>query len=162
MSWYEAMAFCIWDGGYLPTEPESNYAASGGTEYRMYPWSIPATSPAINCTYANDQIDIPAGMYCVNGLTGGINRVGKESPEGDGRWGHSDLAGNVREWTLDWFSSAYQMECNDCANLTESADRTARGGAFAHDYARLRAAYRSYYAPTYRTFEVGLRCARTP
>src|SRR5262245_28154054 len=41
VTWYEAMEFCIWNGGYSPTELEWHYAASKGIEYRAYPWSVP-------------------------------------------------------------------------------------------------------------------------
>jgi formylglycine-generating enzyme required for sulfatase activity len=169
VSWYEAMAFCIWDGGYLATEAEWNYAASGGSEQRAYPWSNPATSTTIDCTYANYRIDSPAGMRCVNGTTGAVNRVGSESPKGDGKWGHSDLAGNVWEWTLDGDLNAKNEEvsppplpCHDCANLTASHDRVLRGGSFDNPASSSRAALRNDFPPTYRNGYVGLRCARTP
>ena len=42
VNWYEAIAFCAWDGGFLPTETEWHYAASGGSAQRAYPWSSPA------------------------------------------------------------------------------------------------------------------------
>jgi formylglycine-generating enzyme len=29
INWYEAYAFCIWDGGFLPSDAESEYAAAG-------------------------------------------------------------------------------------------------------------------------------------
>jgi formylglycine-generating enzyme required for sulfatase activity len=47
LDWYTAFAFCVWDGGRLATEAEWNYAASGGSEQRYYPWSIPPTSKTV-------------------------------------------------------------------------------------------------------------------
>lgn len=160
VTWYEAMAFCIWDGGYLPTEAEWNYAAAGGDQQRTYPWSNPASSTTIDCTYANYRIDAPSGMFCVNGLTGAMNRVGSESPKGDSRWGHSDLAGNAWEWTLDSHAAAYPLPCSDCADLTPSSLRVLRGFSFFQSSART--ALRSSFIETGRDPAVGLRCARSP
>ncbi len=163
VTWYEAMAFCIWDGGYLPTEAEWNHAASGGSDQRAYPWSNnPASSTNIDCMYANFYVDNPPGMHCVNGTTGGVDRVGSRSSRGDGKWGHSDLAGSIWEWTLDWYDPAYPLPCNDCANLTASERRVDRGGSFADDASYQRTAYRDRGIPGSRYNSIGLRCARTP
>src|SRR6202007_2812018 len=43
VNWYESYAFCIWDGGFLPSEAEWEYAAAGGSQQREYPWG--ATAP---------------------------------------------------------------------------------------------------------------------
>lgn len=152
VTWHEAMAFCIWDGGYLPTEAEWNYAASGGNEQRAYPWSNPAGSTTIDCTYATYN----PGAPCLRAIRG----VGAKSPRGDGKWGHSDLAGNVLEWTLDWYASVYPLPCNDCANLTPTSSRVARGGHFYSDKSEPRTGFRETESPTSRPFYAGLRCAR--
>ena len=156
VSWYEAMAFCAWDGGRLPTDAQSSYAASGGNEQRAFPWSSPAASTAIDCGVAN----LGGASWPSSGCVGsGANNVGS-TPDGDGRWGHSDLAGNVWEWALDWYATPYPTPCTDCANLFPATYRVVRGGSFIEPAADLRIGHRNSVIPTVRFFNVGFRCER--
>jgi formylglycine-generating enzyme len=151
VSWFQAYALCIWDGGFLPTEAEWELAASGGEE-RVFPWSAPASSVTIDCSYAN---------YA--GCPGNVGVVGA-IPKGDGKWGHSDLAGNLYEWALDWYVSPYPTgPCNDCASISIGTYRVLRGGDFNSVASHLRAASRYYFnAPANRNYDRGFRCARMP
>ena len=160
ISWYEAMAFCIWDQGFLPTETEWNYAAAGGSLQRAYPWSSPASSLLLDPSHAsyND------GGNCVgDGLPSctldDLLPVGSR-PDGDGLWKQSDLAGNVYEWTLDWFALPYKNPCNDCANLTPAGGRSIRGGGFVDIARDQRTGFRDNLPPSERSTNLGVRCAR--
>jgi formylglycine-generating enzyme required for sulfatase activity len=46
VTWHEAYAFCIWDGGFLPSGTEWEYAAVGGSQQRYYPWGSLVLPPA--------------------------------------------------------------------------------------------------------------------
>lgn len=144
ITWFEAFAFCAWDGGRLPTEAEWNYAAAGGEEQREYPWGI----------------GFDDGRAAYFGNNRGIPAVGSK-PDGNGRWDHADLAGSLWEWTLDWYNSNYVVPCIDCANLANGSYRVIRGGSVFEHPPSLRASYRNYDEPTSRG-GIGVRCARDP
>src|SRR5690606_23579495 len=130
VNWYQSYAFCIWDGGFLPSEAEWNYAAAGGTERGYYPWSSPAGSTTSDCTYANHL-----------GCGGAASNVGSLSTKGNGLYGQSDLAGNVWQWVLDWYVSPYQTPCDNCASTDPASNRVMRGGGF-NNSMNLRSSYR--------------------
>lgn len=159
LNWYDAFAFCAWDGGYLPTEAEWNYAAAGGDEQRAYPWSIPAGDTTLDTSYTSYDCMADGTAGCA--LTD-INAVGTR-PKGDGRWTQSDLAGNVMEWALD-LKVPYRNPCTDCAGLgaRNGAEQVLRGGNWIDSPPQwFRAGFRLSGPEEEALADRGVRCARS-
>jgi sulfatase modifying factor 1 len=159
VTWFEAAAFCIWDNGFLPTEAEWGYAASGGGGaggQRFYPWSSPPAESSLACEQANHR---SADLEC---QSRGAQDVGASSPQGDGAFGQADLAGNAWEWTLDAFVATFTVPCVDCVQVASVRERVIRGGGFNDGAYWLANTNRLYADETKREASLGFRCARSP
>lgn len=120
ISWYEADAYARWRSGRLPTEAEWEYAARG-PESLIYPWG--------------NEYEI--GRANVNESQIGGQSRGQTLPVGSFDNGKSwvgayDMAGNVWEWTADWYDPNYYQQGvkNDPPGPKSGEIRVARGSSW--------------------------------
>jgi formylglycine-generating enzyme required for sulfatase activity len=146
VSWREAVAFCGFVGGRLPSEAEWEYAARGGHADYVYPWGARYSSES-----AND-----------------VNWVEKEDRERaspvrsfpPNAFGLYDMAGNVWEWTSSVYKP-YPYRTDDGREDRRSKDtRVIRGGASINDPRHLRSSSRRYAPVEAGDSTIGFRCAR--
>jgi formylglycine-generating enzyme required for sulfatase activity len=155
VTWFEAFAFCAWEGKRLPTEAEWEYAAAGGDAQRPYPWGSEPPSPelaAYGCLFDGDASCSDADLPVAGSVKNGVNR-----------FGHFDLAGSVWEWTLDAYAPYGESPCVNCAVLGDaSTPRVFRGGDFKFDDPEsLLVTTRYAFLPSFPDPTRGLRCARS-
>ncbi len=151
VNWFQAVDFCSWMGGRLPSEAEWEYAARGGGQDITYPWG---DDPA-SCTFA---VMYDGGNGCGMNSTWAV--CGK--PAGNTAQGLCDMAGNVSEWVQDWYHSDYNGAPSDGSAWEDyiGFGRVIRDGGFGYHADALRAANRSYSTSSVRSLYRGFRCAR--
>ena len=128
----------------LPTEAEWEYAAKGGNG-----------SPG-NYTYSgSNNVGEVAWYYGNSGSK--THEVGKKAPNGLGLY---DMSGNVWEWCWDWYGTYPSTAQTDPTGASSGSIRVRRGGGWFDSAEDVRSAYRNYFIPYYRYFNLGFRLAR--
>lgn len=150
VNWHDAQTYCAWAGKrMLPTEAQWEKAARGGVEGKLYPWDN--TEPICASGYMNSaQFESCASRDTAP--------VGSFAPNGYGLY---DMAGNVWEWTSDWYDYYQNAPQQNPVGPLDGATRAVRGGSWSSIFNTLRAANRVGLNPSNHYFDLGFRCATT-
>ena len=162
VTYEDALAYARWQEKSLPTEAQWEKAARSETA-RIYPWGN-GIEPN-NANYWRNGDPFENGNYPLTtpvGFFNGQNYNGYQTRGSHGPYLNYDMAGNVAEWCLDWYSADY-YEVSSSENPTgpgSGTSRVVRGGSWSDEPYYLRTAARSHFLPIQGSAMIGFRCVR--
>jgi formylglycine-generating enzyme required for sulfatase activity len=142
VSYNDALSYCKWAGKDLPTEAQWEKAARG-PEANEYPWG-------------NEEPDTTTANF--DNLVGTVTPVDKFE-KGKSYYGVYDMAGNVYQWTKDWYAKGVQRNAKNPTGPESGKERVIKGGSFIEGVESLRSPNRDRYPENYSSFLFGFRCA---
>lgn len=152
VSWAQALGFCRWLDGRLPTEAEWELAARGGSQ-RAFPWGRHYNSRLSNHGSFGGEPD-PTDGYRYAAAVGAF---------ADGRSAHGllNMAGNVWEFTADRYAHDYYERSDrvDPRGPARGDHRVIRGGSWRSPIHALRVAHRGRILAHDTRPDLGFRCA---
>lgn len=101
IAYEDAQAYCQWAGSRLPTEAEWEYAARGGREGSLYFWGDDAQALGSHANTWEGEFPV------VNSQADGHEGLAPVMAYPKNGFGLYDMAGNVWEWTSDWYHPEY-------------------------------------------------------
>ncbi|HXP89863.1 MAG TPA: SUMF1/EgtB/PvdO family nonheme iron enzyme [Fibrobacteria bacterium] len=160
VTWDEAADFCHSRSGRLPTEAEYEYAARAG-DSGAYIWGDTAAKSCLYANLADKSLERMLPAWKVFPCDDGEPLVAPAGGYRPNRWGLFDMAGNVWEWTSDWYAAdAYAHSASQNPQGPDSGSgRVIRGGSWLSSPDGGRAAYRDGFRPDGRyNGAIGFRC----